>query len=304
MNLIEPLARLPKSWNSALKSSEASGRIWTRSVCREGMISGYLRSTREALTRPEDREESLESLKQNPLLRGKKKNSPKSEMDNSWPRRRIQARRGRSDQGYTFHREPLGPSIHSRHPYAFADSLAHQNWLVMDREDSDPIYRGDVRVTTSNLRGESNTFGSRFSESTPASVCAPWNPRHGTSPTNHPMPAAPTIPMAIPTTRNRGGHPCSRSATRNPRMNCFTKAAPRLRPRRLQGPLANASAAPSHLCPLAAAPLLRCPSPSAALSEPIARATETDSATNSARLSKMRWKSESLRRRCCAWRIK
>jgi hypothetical protein len=69
-------------------------------------------------------------------------------MDNWWPIIR-QPRRGRSSIEQTFPRLPPGSPIRSEHPYAFADSLLHQNLVVMGREDADPLYCGEVGVVVS-----------------------------------------------------------------------------------------------------------------------------------------------------------
>ncbi|KAJ7117333.1 hypothetical protein C8R43DRAFT_1137629 [Mycena crocata] len=67
-------------------------------------------------------------------------------LDDWWPERPVFNRRGRSQAGYTYARAATGPIIQSQHPYAFLDTLMHENDLVMRREDEDPIYRGDVMM--------------------------------------------------------------------------------------------------------------------------------------------------------------
>jgi hypothetical protein len=42
----------------------------------------------------------------------------------------------------------MDPPIRSASPYAFSDSLVHQNQLVNLREDYDPVFRGDVRTSS------------------------------------------------------------------------------------------------------------------------------------------------------------
>ncbi|KAJ7154955.1 hypothetical protein C8R43DRAFT_1126339 [Mycena crocata] len=56
----------------------------------------------------------------------------------------IFERRGRSAAGYTFSTESAAAAIRSEHPYAFVDTLVHQNKIVMNREDHDLVYRGEV----------------------------------------------------------------------------------------------------------------------------------------------------------------
>ncbi|KAJ7919702.1 hypothetical protein B0H13DRAFT_1868288 [Mycena leptocephala] len=73
-----------------------------------------------------------------------------SELDFWFPVRRIQ-RSARSSQGYTFARAPMGLPIRSPTPYSFADSLLNQNEIVIQREDFDPVYRGDIRPQDSSL---------------------------------------------------------------------------------------------------------------------------------------------------------
>ncbi|KAK6980527.1 hypothetical protein R3P38DRAFT_3235635 [Favolaschia claudopus] len=51
-------------------------------------------------------------------------------------------RSGRSTSGRGFLRERPGPPILSKHPYSFADVLAYNNHLVLNREDNDVAYRG------------------------------------------------------------------------------------------------------------------------------------------------------------------
>jgi hypothetical protein len=68
----------------------------------------------------------------------------------------LYARCGRSEGRLPYARHVPGPPIRSLIPYSFADALMHENQLVMDREDADPIYRGDVFpfffATSSNFR--------------------------------------------------------------------------------------------------------------------------------------------------------
>jgi hypothetical protein len=42
----------------------------------------------------------------------------------------------------------MGSPIRSKTPYAFGDSLVHQNQLLILREDYDPVFRGDVRTSS------------------------------------------------------------------------------------------------------------------------------------------------------------
>ncbi|KAJ7156556.1 hypothetical protein C8R43DRAFT_949409 [Mycena crocata] len=61
------------------------------------------------------------------------------------PRQTLMDRRGRSRVTYLFARQVPSVPIRSQVPYVFADSLAHQNELLIWRENDDPVYRGDVR---------------------------------------------------------------------------------------------------------------------------------------------------------------
>ncbi|KAJ7817504.1 hypothetical protein B0H14DRAFT_3474595 [Mycena olivaceomarginata] len=45
---------------------------------------------------------------------------------------------------FTFDRQAMGAAIPSRVHYSFADSLLHENQLVIQRENSDLVYRGEV----------------------------------------------------------------------------------------------------------------------------------------------------------------
>ncbi|KAJ7454344.1 hypothetical protein B0H11DRAFT_2245000 [Mycena galericulata] len=65
-------------------------------------------------------------------------------LDIWWPRRPVLSRRGRSATSYTFPRDAYGTVFRSRNPYSFVDVLTHQNQLVIHREDTNPVYRGDV----------------------------------------------------------------------------------------------------------------------------------------------------------------
>lgn len=84
-----------------------------------------------------------------------------SELDFWFPVRRIQ-RSARSSQGYTFARAPMGLPIRSPTPYSFAESLLQQNEIVMQREDFDPVYRGDVRTMATFYYTLAHLFSSRL----------------------------------------------------------------------------------------------------------------------------------------------
>jgi hypothetical protein len=62
-----------------------------------------------------------------------------------WPQKRI-SRSARSTLAFTFDRQVMGTVIPSRVHYSFADSLLHENQLVIQHENSDPVYRGEVRT--------------------------------------------------------------------------------------------------------------------------------------------------------------
>jgi hypothetical protein len=65
-----------------------------------------------------------------------------------WPQRRI-LRSARSTLAFTFDRQVMGAVIPSRVHYSFADSLLHENLLVIERKNSDPVYRGEVHTLPS-----------------------------------------------------------------------------------------------------------------------------------------------------------
>ncbi|KAJ7105141.1 hypothetical protein C8R43DRAFT_1132018 [Mycena crocata] len=120
------------------------------------------------------------------------------------PRDRLTPRRGRSGVTYNFARQVLSAPIRSQFPYAFADSLAHQNDVLIWREEHDPVYRGDVRPQDSaTLRGTAahTIFGAEDEED---QLCTssdesdrPLTPLY--SPFSSPSPLTPT-----PSSRNSG----------------------------------------------------------------------------------------------------
>jgi hypothetical protein len=50
----------------------------------------------------------------------------------------------RSAGAYTFTAQAPGPRIRAVQSYVFGDLLKFQNAVITQREDSDPVYRGEV----------------------------------------------------------------------------------------------------------------------------------------------------------------
>jgi hypothetical protein len=73
-----------------------------------------------------------------------------------WPEKRLQ-RKARSDLSFTFDRETMGMVVRGQVIYSFADSLQHENQLVIFREMFNPVYRGDVRTFTHFYHGMSRS---------------------------------------------------------------------------------------------------------------------------------------------------